>query len=187
MTAAAPTPIPRRGLLRRWLDGLTSALNLCGSALILAIMVLICADIIGRSAFEAPISGVPEMVTLSIVAIVFLQAPQAVRMSRLTRSDAFPDFLAARAPRIAGLLEALYDLLGLLIMGAVLQASWPLFLKAWKRDTFVGAVGDFMAPVWPVKLIILIGCAMLMLRFGLRIADAAFGRPADGGHEEPRP
>ncbi|MEO1687576.1 MAG: hypothetical protein AAFU61_06700, partial [Pseudomonadota bacterium] len=52
------------------------------------------------------------------------------------------------------------------------QASWPLFLKAWERDEFVGAVGDFTAPVWPVKAVLLAGCGALMAQFALGLARA---------------
>ncbi|MGG7565403.1 TRAP transporter small permease subunit [Rhodovulum sp. DZ06] len=179
---AAPPPLPPPGPVRRGLDALTAGLNLLGAGLILAVMALVCADVAGRTFFAAPISGVPELVSLSIVAIVFLQAPQAVRLGRLTRSDAFLDRLAARSPRAKAGLAAFYDLVGAAVFAAILQASWPLFWKAWERGTFVGAVGDFMAPVWPVKLVILVGCAMLILRFGLRVLDAATGR-ADAAPE----
>jgi len=44
-------------------------------------------------------------------------------------------------------------------------ASFPLFVRAWERDTFVGAIGHFTAPIWPINLIILIGCAALAVQF----------------------
>ena len=46
----------------------------------------------------------------------------------------------------------------------LLLASQPLFMKAWVRNTFEGTIGDFTAPVWPVKLIILIGCVALIIQ-----------------------
>ena len=45
--------------------------NSGGTLLILALLVLINTDIVGRAFFNTPVSGVPEMVRLSIVAIVF--------------------------------------------------------------------------------------------------------------------
>lgn len=169
------------GPLRRALDALTAGLNLIGSLLIFGLMLLIGADVIGRAAFGAPISGVPEIVTLSIVAIVFLQIPQAARMGRLTRSEAFLGWLSRRAPRAAIALEMLFDLVALAVVGLILEATWPLFVKSWERNSFVGAIGDFTAPVWPVKGIILIGCAMLMLRFVLRLGEGAARLRGRGG------
>ena len=153
----------------RFLDGLTQALNVVGTLLIVGLMLLIGADVIGRGAFSAPISGVPELVSLSIVAIVFLQVPQALRAGRFTRSDAVLGWLQNRWPSIARSLEVAFDIIAILLLAALLYAAWPLFVKDWEANTFVGAVGDFTAPVWPVKLVIVIGTVMLMLQFASRI------------------
>lgn len=153
----------------RLLDWLTQVANVCGSILILALMVLIGADVFSRNAFGAPISGVPELVTLSIVAIVFLQAPQALKAGRMTRSDALLNFLSSRMPGVQKLLESIYDLLGFGVVAAVMYATYPILLKSWQRDDFIGAIGDFTAPTWPVKAMILIGCGLLACQFIARI------------------
>ncbi|MBB5514150.1 TRAP-type mannitol/chloroaromatic compound transport system permease small subunit [Rubricella aquisinus] len=154
----------------RVLDGATQGLNVIGSLLIAALMVLIGADVLGRNLMGAPLSGVPEMVTLSIVAIVFLQIPQALRAGRMTRSEAFTDMLERRAPRTARALLSLFDLAAMFVVGTIVHATWPIFTRAFERGEFVGAVGDFTAPVWPVKAMILIGGSMLVLQFLARIA-----------------
>lgn len=153
----------------RWLDLLTQLANICGSMLITGLVLLIGADVLSRNLFNAPISGVPEMVTLSIVAIVFLQAPQALKSGRMTRSDALIGYFEHRRPRLVRTLETIFDFLGAIVVGAILYATWPIFVKAWTRSEFVGAAGDFTAPVWPVKLMILIGASLLLLQFLARI------------------
>ncbi len=162
----------------RGLDALTQALNVVGTLLIVSLMLLIGLDVIGRGAFGAPISGVPELVSLSIVAIVFLQVPQALRAGRFTRSDAVLGWLKENRPSVARWLELIFDLTAIALLGALLYASWPLFVRAWESNTFVGAVGDFTAPVWPVKLIICIGTVMLMLQFVARILHSFSGDEA---------
>ncbi len=156
-------------LYLRLLDWLTQVANICGSVLILGLMLLIGADVFSRNVFNAPISGVPEMVTLSIVAIVFLQAPQALKAGRITRSDALINFLSSRAPRTEKVLESIYDLLGFGVVAAIMYATYPILIKSWQRDDFIGAVGDFTAPTWPVKAMILLGCALLACQFIARI------------------
>jgi len=152
------------------IDRFTMALNVVGTLIIVALMILICADVIGRSLFDLPISGVPELVSLSIVAIVFLQAGQAFKMGRMTRSEAFMNFLARRFPKIQAILEMAFSIAGIFVIAALFQSSLPLFQKAWIKGTFVGTIGDFIAPVWPVKLIILIGCTALLLQLILDLA-----------------
>jgi TRAP-type mannitol/chloroaromatic compound transport system permease small subunit len=156
----------------RWAGRATAALNVAGTLLIVAVAVLVNADVIGRAAFSAPVSGVPEIVSLSIVCIVFLQAAEAVRQGRFIRSDALITRLAARAPRVAAAIEALWRLIALWLMGVIFAATWPLFVRAWERGTYVGAVGDFTAPVWPVKGIILVGCVALGVQFALSLLRA---------------
>ena len=177
MDETADETAPQRLLIKagRWMGAESMTLNIVGTALIFVVMALVNADVIGRTAFGAPISGVPEIVSLSIVAIVFLQVTQSVRAGRLIRSD---ELVNLAPPRLRSALFALYDLAALALIAVLLRASWPLFVKAWERDTFVGAVGDFTAPVWPVKLIILIGCAALTAQFALGLARAllALGR-----------
>lgn len=159
----------------RLIDRLTMALNVIGTLLIVALMVLINSDVIGRGVFLTPISGVPEIVSMSIVAIVFLQVAQAFRMGRFTRTDAMISLLERRAPRLRSLLELLFCGAGLFIIWVLFSASYPLFTKAWDRGTFVGTVGDFIAPIWPVKLVVLIGCAALFLQLLMAAIHAAAG------------
>lgn len=153
----------------RWLDRVTEVLNVCGSLLICALVLLIGLDVIGRNLFLAPLSGVPEMVSLSIVAIVFLQAPMALKAGRLTRSDGVLNLLKSRKPATAKALETVFDLLGIAVLSAILYAHWPILARSWARNDFVGAIGDFTAPTWPVKAMLFVGGAVLTLQFAARI------------------
>lgn len=143
------------------------ALNSAGTLWILFLMLLITADVVGRTLFGRPIAGVPEMVSLSIVGIVFLQLPSTLRNGRLTRSDMLLTALSRRAPRVMHAVEILFHLTGLMLVGLILRASWPRFLTSVERNEFVGVIGHFTAPTWPVKLILLIGSSLLAAQFML--------------------
>lgn len=150
---------------------LTRAMNVAGSLLILGLVVLIGLDVAGRNLLGQPLSGVPEMVGLSILVIVFLQAPQALHAGRMTRSDTLLNVLSARSPKAGRVLETLFDLLGMGVFGIIIYGSWPLLEKAWTRNEFVGAVGDFTAPVWPVRVAVILGSALLVVNFALHIVN----------------
>ena len=158
--------------LRRAVDLVTGGLNVAGTLLILALMLLVNADVIGRGAFSAPISGVPEMVSMSIVAIVFLQIAQTFRKGRLTRAEALITTLKAHAPRLSLGVELLFAIAAAVLVWILFSASLPLFEKAWTRGTYEGTVGDFTAPIWPVKLIILVGCAALWVQLVLSACES---------------
>lgn len=158
--------------LRRIVDAMTVGLNVLGTLLIVAVMLLVNADVIGRGMFDNPISGVPEMVSMSIVAIVFLQIAQTFRKGKLTRTDAVLDFIQKRAPKIRIALDFLFSLAAIALVWQIFIASVPLFQKSWIRNTYEGTIGDFTAPIWPVKLIILIGCAALLVQLVMFAAEA---------------
>lgn len=153
----------------RGLDLATQAANILGTLLIVGLVVTICTDVVGRNLFDSPLPGVPEMISLSIVAIVFLQVPQALKSNRLTRSDGVISVLHQKTPRLAGALETLFDLLGIGVIATILYAHWPILTKSIERHEYVGAVGNFTLPTWPVKLLILIGASLLLLQFASRI------------------
>ena len=111
----------------------------------------------------------PELVTLSIVAIVFLQISAALRAGRMTQSDGFLNWLTDRAPRAGKALATLFDLAGIAVLWVIVSTTWPIFTRAWARGEFIGALGDFTAPVWPVKLTLMVGGTVLMLQFAARI------------------
>ena len=149
-----------------------SVMNSIGTAWVFVLLVIINLDIGGRALFNHPVRGVPEIVAMSIVACVFLQIAHTLKVGRLTRSDILLNWLQSRHPALKHILEALYYLIGGCLMAVLFKASIPLFTKAWTIDEYVGAQGDFMAPVWPIKLIILIGCVAGAIQFLLLAIDS---------------
>ncbi len=144
---------------------LTGTLNALGTLWIIVLMVLMNADVIGRNLFDAPLRGVTEIVSMSIVAIVFLQLADTLHCGRLTRADVLLDRLKRGAPRLASGLQALYHLVGMLLLATICWASWDPLMEAFRIGEYVGAVGDFQAPMWPVRLIVVVGSACTALGF----------------------
>jgi TRAP-type mannitol/chloroaromatic compound transport system permease small subunit len=135
-------------------------MNALGTLWILALMVLINMDVLGRNLLSTPVRGVTEMVSLSIVGIVFLQLADTLRAGRFTRADILLDRLRRTRPVLGDALQALFHLVGLALMVVILFASWEPLAEAVRIREYVGAIGDFQAPVWPVRLITLAGlCA----------------------------
>ena len=142
-------------------------LNALGTLWIVALMLLINADIVGRDVFGAPVRGVTELVALSIVGIVFLQLADTLHSGRFTRADVLLDRLKRRRPVAAARLQAAFHLVGAALMAVILWAAWRPLLESIRIREYVGAIGDFTAPVWPVRLIMLVGLTVTMLTFVL--------------------
>lgn len=159
-----------------------AGLNSVGGVLIFGLVVMINLDIVSRFLFNAPIDGVTELVALSIVAIVFLQLGDAVRNRRLTRSDGLYSKVCERKPRLGHVLGAFFDLAGAAFFLTLIAGSIPRFVDAWERGYYSGNKGIVVIPVWPVRLIIVIGAVTVVIVFlGLvRRHLAALGN-AEGG------
>ena len=152
----------------RLFDRLTAAMSVIGTAAILFIMCLITADVVGRTFFGHPIHGVPEIVSMLILSIVFLQIANTLLRGHLTRADGFMMLVRSRSPRAAGVLDAVMHLAGVGLTGVLVHAFYPLFLRSWGRNEMVGTVGQFLAPIWPTYFVVLVGSAALCTAFLLR-------------------
>ncbi len=144
---------------------LTQALNALGTLWIVALMVLINTDVIGRDLFNAPVRGATELVSLSIVGIVFLQLADTLVSGRMTRADILLARLKRTTPWLADALQALYHLVGAALMAVILWAAWEPLVESIRIQEYIGAMGDFTAPVWPVRLIMLVGMAATLIAF----------------------
>lgn len=153
-------------------ERLTAVMNVVGTLAIFGLLVLINSDIVGRSAFNSPVRGTTEMVSLAIVGIVFLQLPNTLWAGRFVRAELLLDVLVARAPRAADAVQGLFHLVGAAMMAVVVRATAPELQSAWEIGDYVGSLGDFTAPTWPIRLITVFGAACTCLTFVfLALAD----------------
>ncbi len=144
---------------------LLGAMNALGTVWIFLLMVLINSDILGRELFSAPVRGTTELLALSIVGIVFLQLGHALMSGRMTRSDMVIENLLTMKPRIGRALQGFFNLLGVVFLVIIFWGSLALFEEALEIGEYVGAAGDFTAPTWPIRLLILIGSAATGLQY----------------------
>ncbi|WEX09311.1 TRAP transporter small permease subunit [Chelativorans sp. AA-79] len=154
--------------LSRSFDRVTAAMSVIGTAAILFIMVLITTDVVGRFFFGRPIAGVPEIVSMLILSIVFLQIANTLLRGKLTRADGLLTLLRSRAPKVGGVLDATMHFIGAGLVGVLVYAFYPLFVRSYGRNEMIGTVGQFLAPIWPTYLIVLIGASALLIAFALR-------------------
>jgi tripartite ATP-independent transporter DctM subunit len=130
---------------------------------VFTLMFLICADIIGRTVFDKPIAGVTEMVSLSLVACVFLQLGYAVQRRRLMRVEILLGPLERRRPTLASDWQGLLAIAGSALFALIAVGAWPDFLRAWQTSEFAGVEGIFKIQVWPIKLLIVVGSGVAAL------------------------
>ncbi|HEU4616665.1 MAG TPA: TRAP transporter large permease subunit [Gammaproteobacteria bacterium] len=153
-------------------DRLIVLMNGAGVIWIFALTFLICADITGRTVFDHPIKGVTEMVSLSLVASVFLQLAFAVSRNRLTQAEMLIGPLAARAPGVAARWEIAVFATGIALFVLLAVGEWPAFLHAFRTSEFEGVEGIYKIPVSPIKGILVFGSVVVAVEYARRLAAA---------------
>ncbi|MGR3248462.1 MAG: TRAP transporter small permease subunit [Pseudooceanicola nanhaiensis] len=171
------------GVLARAMSGIALVLAILGGAGTLGIMALINADVIGRSFFDHPIPATAEIVSAAIVAVVFLQLPNATAEGRNVRSDMFLTRLRARTPRAADWVDCVHHLFGTMILAILMYYMGPEIIDSIEGRETVGLYGIWSMPRWPFVTCVLIGCIMTLAAYALLTAGLAL-RAARGG---PRP
>lgn len=117
---------------------------------------VIVGDVVGRM-FGYPLQGTAEIVANSIVAIVFLQFPLAVKSGALLRATVLYNAMPAR---IRALLDIAAYALGLVLFLAIAKGSWQDMLTGFRIGEFEGE-GALRVPVYPVRAII-VGLSLLV-------------------------
>lgn len=146
---------------------LVDGLNGVGSLVIAAVMLLMCADVFMRNTFNQPIDGVAEMVAASIIVIVFLQLPSTLRHGRMSRADLFLDPFLLKRPRAGLRLRAVFSLFGIFACGIIAYATWPIAMRAWTNNEFLGIEGVFTFPTWPMRFVVVLGAALAAAQYAL--------------------
>ena len=151
-----------------------AGLNAVGSVWVAAITLLICADILGRVLFQYPLAGVPEIVKVSIVAIVWLQIPHTLKTGGHLRSDIVLRYLSERS-RAA--LDLFACVLGAIIFGLLVYSGWDTMILAWELGEFEGEL-PVRVPTYPLRSIVLLGAGLTCLQFLLMAAEVIWRMPA---------
>lgn len=151
----------------RVVDGLNAA----GSAVIGLVMLLMCADVLLRNLANRPIDGVAELVATSIIVIVFLQLPATLRHGRMSSADLFIEPFIARRPRAGKRLRAVFSLAGVFACSVIAYATWPMLDQAWKGDEFLGIEGIFTFPIWPMRVVVILGATLATVQYALLAAQ----------------
>jgi len=150
-------------LLNRWSDWVAKALLAFAATLAFLLSFLVVADVVGRTVFSAPVQGTPEIVSMSIVIICFLQASYAIRSGGMLQVDVLPALLPARA-RAA--LAAFGCLLGCAFFAVIVYGSLDPLAHAWGSGEYEGE-GALRVPTWPARFVVLLGSGLAAVDYAL--------------------
>lgn len=158
--------------LVKLLNGVMTALNVIGSIWVLLLMLLITVDVIGRAFFNAPLFGVPEIVKVSVVGIVWCMMAHTLRIGAHLRST----FLLDRMPpSVRRLIEIISCLMGIAIFALIVYSGWNNTIESWRIGEFEGEA-PARVPTYPIRSLVLIGAALTAIQFLVMLVDVIRGK-----------
>ncbi len=137
-----------------WVERIVGAfartLNVISAIWLASVAILILYDVVGREFFESPFHGTNEIVSNSVLSILFLQLP----LSILTRSSLRTTiYYGSASTRGKGYIDAVSYLLALLLFLVIAIGSWPNMIEAWEIGEQEGS-GIINIPVYPIRTLV---------------------------------
>lgn len=170
-------------MVERIVGSFARALNIISAVWLASIALLILYDVVGREAFASPFHGTNEIVSNSVLSILFLQLP----LSILTRSSLRTTIIYGHASVLGkGLIDAASYLMAGALFLVIAVGSWPNMIEAWAIGEQEGS-GIINIPVYPIRTLVvfvsIVGvavCALLVYQ-SLFHPENAEGGPAFEG------
>jgi TRAP-type C4-dicarboxylate transport system permease small subunit len=159
-------------LVVRLLQGLMASLNIVGAIWVMLIMLLITVDVTGRAFFNAPLFGVPEIVKISVVGLVWCQMAHTLKIGAHLRSTILVDRMPPGARRV---IEIISCLMGAIMFALIVYSGWDTMIEAWRIGEFEGEE-PVRVPTAPVRTLVLIGAALTAIQFLIMLVDLARGK-----------
>ncbi|KPA21288.1 Sialic acid TRAP transporter permease protein SiaT [Shimia sp. SK013] len=151
-----------------------------GAAWTCAIAVLICSEVIARSVFNNPLTGLTEFIALSVPPVVFLQLPMLLLTGKLFRVELFTGPLDHDNPR-----HAPFGITYAIVLLAVFALFGPWVgseaIDAYIEGDYVGSTGAFAISTWPFLAIVVFGVAASALAAVALLAVNLTTLLGDGG------
>jgi TRAP-type C4-dicarboxylate transport system permease small subunit len=138
-----------------------------GGILLVAMMLLVTADVMGRFFFSIPVQGTTELTEFIMVALLYLSLAHTQALKGHINVDIFLSFFKRRTRLVFDLIAYL---LGLVLFALI---GWQGILAAIKAWTFWETTfGVLPFPLFPAKVLIPFGSFLVCLRYLLDIKDA---------------
>lgn len=166
-------------MLNRFSEWTARALLAFSATLAFLLSFLVVADVTGRVVFNSPVKGTPEIVSMTIVIICFLQASYAIRSGGMLKVDALVNVLPSR---LQALCAAISCLLGVVFFGAIVYGGIDPLVHAWQSNEYEGE-GALRVPTWPARFTVIFGSALVVLDYF--VAGLVYLRTAFTGQKPP--
>jgi TRAP-type C4-dicarboxylate transport system permease small subunit len=132
-------------------------LNWMAALAIVAVMIIVCVNVLARSIFGIPLKGGVDLVSLLGVVVISCAIAYTQALKGHIRITLFIDMLPSPARAI---ITGLVDLVGVILFSII---SWQTILFA-KRTHEVGELSEVLKiPIAPFAAVVSVGCMALTL------------------------
>jgi len=169
-------------MLRDGFYRLIAGLNFVGSMWIALLMAIITVDVLGRAFFNFPLYGVPEIVKVSIVGLVWLQMAHTLRSDGHLRSRLILDRVS---PRLQRAFELLAFFLGAIVFILIAWSAWEGMINAWRIGEFEGE-HPARVPTAPIRTIVIVGAFLTAIEFVILLIQRTRGGAAPSAAQHDR-
>jgi len=167
-------------LVLKLLHGLMAMLNVVGAIWVVLIMLLITIDVVGRAFFNSPLFGVPEIVKISVVGLVWCQMAHTLRIGAHLRSTILLDRMP---PAVHRVIEICACLMGAIMFALIVYSGWDNTIESWRIGEFEGEE-PVRVPTAPVRTLVLIGAGLTAIQFLIMLVDVVRGRSLQHAEHE---
>ncbi len=131
-------------------------LNILSAVWLGSVVILIFCDVIGREVFSAPIHGTNEIVSNSVLSVLFLMLPRSILTDGSLRTTILYGKVGARGK---SLIDAASYSMALILFAVIGIGSWPNMIEGWAIGEQEGS-GIVNIPVYPIRTLVVFVCAV---------------------------
>ena len=134
------------------------ALNVVGIAAVGVLMLLITSDVLGRALFNSPIPGTTSISEYVLVIAVYC----SVAYCAMSKSHVNIELFVMRFPeKVQAAIHSFTSILGLGVLSVLVWRAVLMVAYSWSRGENSGDQLDL--PVWPFRIVVVIGITMFCL------------------------
>jgi TRAP-type C4-dicarboxylate transport system permease small subunit len=149
-----------------WLGRLALWLLLLGTVGMIAAMLVGVADVVGTEFFGRPVLGTLEFTESTMVLVVF----GALAYAQERRAHIRVELLYSHVgPRGKSFMEAVTHIVAFIFFALV---TWQGYVELeYSLEIMESTMGSVRFPLWPARILLLVGVALLLLRLAIDIVQ----------------
>lgn len=169
-------------LLRKFTRGVTDALGLIASLVVILLVGHVTLDVIMRNVFGAPLNGTIEIVSIGyMIAICFLPLALADRRDAHISVEVLTELMPARVVRALIMIGLA---LSIIVIGALCWRTWGEAMTQMRKGSVMVVAGREPMPTWPSYFILPVGFGLSALVCAVKLLGMFAGRPLEADEDD---